>query len=136
MDFLKDVVDRLADERMEIINTPTYPSRAVKTIYFWMMSQIAAYYWERRYPELNVDVWAKGQWVYVHINGVGSQAENRYYCGALLDDADIDIMFAAFVGMINMSPFHAEGPDVWQNSGQFADRVGMYHMTIHVDGIK
>jgi hypothetical protein len=71
----------------------------------------------------------------MHIGSTASQAENYYFCGPSLTDADIDIMFAAFVGIINQSPFRAEGPDIWQNSGWFANRNGMYHMRIHVDGM-
>lgn len=133
MDYMKDVVNRLASECEEIKNTPEYPARGIKTIYFWIMSTIESYYWERRYPKMVVEVWAKGQHVHMHIGGGGSQAENYYYCGASMTDADIDIMFTTFVGIINESPFRAEGPDIWHDRGWFADRCGMYHMRIFVD---
>ena len=136
MDFLRDVVNRMSNEREDIINTPDYPSRGIKTVYFWMMSTIEAYFWERRYPDMRVDVWAKDQNVFLYIFGSGSQAETYYYCGSSLSDGDIDIMFAGFVGMINQSSFRAEGPDIWQSSGQFMDHNGMYHMRIFIDGIK
>lgn len=135
MDFMREIVNRLANECEEIKNTLEYPSRAIKTIYFWMMSTIESYYWERRYPVMTIEVWAKDQDVHMHIGSTASQAENYYFCGPSLTDADIDIMFAAFVGIINQSPFRAEGPDIWQNSGWFANRNGMYHMRIHVDGM-
>lgn len=135
MNFDKTVVARLNDQRAALKNASDPKKRAILSGYFWMMSSIESYYFGNREIELDVDVWARGMEMFMHITGHGAQAANfQFTSGHQMTYTDVDIMLADYAGMINLvDGASATGPDVWNNSGQFRNLNGYYHIKIHID---